>query len=81
MKLSKYKRHSWLLHCLYLLLIGLASVYILVSVTFKELNPLDWGRAAKVVAFVFSTPIVLPIFAIIITILIKENNKTENQND
>ena len=76
---SNKKNNKWLLHCLIFMLIGIITVYIVVSVNFMQPNPAKWCRTAKILAVAFLMPIIVPLLAAVVGAIVDPKNEKNEQ--
>ena len=72
---SNKLNNKWLLHCLIFMLIGIVTVYAIVSFNFAEPNPAKWSRLAKIFAVIFLMPIILPLLAAVVGAIVDPKNE------
>jgi biotin transporter BioY len=76
---SNKLNNKWLLHCLIFMLIGIATVYVIVSFSFLEPNPTKWSRTAKILVVMFLMPIILPLLAAVVGAIVDPKNENHEQ--
>lgn len=61
------------------MLIGIATVYVIVSFSFLEPNPTKWSRTAKILVVMFLMPIILPLLAAVVGAIVDPKNENHEQ--
>jgi uncharacterized membrane protein (DUF373 family) len=75
----KNKKHDWLWHSLYLMCVGLFTIYGFIAVFYRQYNIFKWGVLSKIYATVLFVFLVLPTLTATIEKLV-HHKKDNNEN-